>query len=276
MSTPQGTRPPTGAHPVQGRPDGTSSGRPASRTLRVRRIVALVLLVVIVVGVVMLVRAAIAFGAGLLADDPQGKVAPPPPQEVATTGFTACQAKDVTLWLAASSTEYAVGEKPSFAVTLTHVGRRPCLVDASTAVQELTITSGDERIWSSADCPAESKKLLMAGDVWTWDVTWDRTRSEPGCASGLPGVLPGTYTAVVTSNEATGATSPTVPFTLVAPAPAPEAPPVSPPATETPAGGAPEDGSDGTSTEGAEPPADGVAPPQDGATAPEGDTPPEG
>ncbi|MEK8225810.1 hypothetical protein NKG05_06620 [Oerskovia sp. M15] len=31
----------------------------------------------IVVGVVMLVKAAIAFGTGLLADDPEGKMAPP-------------------------------------------------------------------------------------------------------------------------------------------------------------------------------------------------------
>ncbi|QDW62484.1 hypothetical protein [Oerskovia sp. KBS0722] len=274
MSTPQGTRPPTGATPVPGRTsDGTgaaSPGRPTSRTLRLRRVMALVLLAVIVIGVVMLVRAAIAFGAGLLADEPQGKVAPPEPQEVSATGYKACQAKDVTLWLAASKTEYAVGEKPTFTTTLTHVGHRPCLIDASTAVQAITITSGTDRIWSSADCPAASKDLLMApGDVWTETVTWNRDRSAPECATGLPGTQPGSYSVVAASNEAEGMTSPAVPFTLVAPAPPPEAPP----ATEAPAEGEPP--ADGTEVpaEGAEPPADGATAPEDGATAPEGDAP---
>lgn len=280
MSTAQGTRPPTGSNPVPGapghRPGGASAGRPTSRTLRVRRTMALVLLAVIVVGVVMLVRAAIAFGTGLLAEDPQGKVAPPPPQEVAATGYKACQAKDVTLWLAASSTEYAVGENPSFTVTLTHVGSRPCFVDASFAVQELTITSGSERIWSSADCPAESEPLLMApGDEWPKTVTWTRERSAPECATGLPATLPGTYSVVVASNEAEGLTSPAVSFTLVAPEP------VTPPAPQTPADGAPAEGADeapAVPAEGTEPPAagDGEAPSQDGAATPEGDVPPEG
>ncbi|MFF2621702.1 hypothetical protein [Oerskovia jenensis] len=270
MSTPQGTRPPTGATPAQGRPSvgpgATSSGRPTSRTLRVRRVLALVLLAVIVVGVVMLVRAAIAFGAGLLADEPQGKVAPPAPQEAATTGYRACQPKDVTLWLAASKTGYADSEKPSFTVTLTHVGARPCLIDASSAVQEITITSGTDRIWSSADCPAAPKDLLMApGDVWTETTTWNRDRSAPGCATGLPALLPGTYSAVVASNEVDGLTSPAVVFTLTAPAPPPEAPP----ATEPPTQDEPADGT-------AEVPAEGAEPPADGATAPEGAVPAEG
>ncbi|TGJ95184.1 hypothetical protein DLJ96_16375 [Actinotalea fermentans ATCC 43279 = JCM 9966 = DSM 3133] len=235
---------------------------------------ALVLLAVIVVGVVMLLKAAIAFGAGLLADEPQGKVAPPEPQEVSATGYKDCQAKDVTLGLAASKAEYAVGEKPSFTVTLTHVGSRPCLIDASPAVQEITITSGSERIWSSADCPAESTDLLMApGDEWPTSVTWQRDRSAPECTTGLPAALPGTYSAVVASNEADGLTSPAVTFTLVAPAPPPEAPP----ATEPPAEGEPPaDGSAEVPAEGAEPPADGATTPEEGAVPPEGDAPPQG
>ncbi|MHA7132053.1 hypothetical protein [Oerskovia turbata] len=272
MSTPQGPRPATGATPVQGRPDGGPRRAPSTGTLRVRRLVALVLLAVIVVGVVMLVRAAIAFGTGLLADEPEGKVAPPPPQEVATTGYKACGANDVTLWLASSQSEYAVGEKPSFTITLTHVGRRPCLIDASTAVQEVVITSGSDRIWSSADCPAEPHDLLMAeGDVWTQNVTWSRERSGPECATGLPATGAGTYVASVTSNEAEGLTGPTVPFTLAAPAAPPAAPPASPPAADATDDGQPD----------AQTPADGTAPPE-GATAPEdgaaaeGDAAPEG
>ncbi|GAA1412226.1 hypothetical protein [Oerskovia paurometabola] len=276
MSTPQGTRPPTGPTPGQGRPAGSgaaASGRPTSRTLRVRRVMALVLLAVIVVGVVMLVKAAIAFGAGLLADEPQGKVAPPAPQEVTATGYKACKAKDVTLSLTVSKTQYAVGEQPSFTTTLTHVGPRPCLIDASSAVQEITITSGTDRIWSSADCPAPSKDLLMApGDVWPETLTWNRDRSAPGCPTGLPATQAGSYSAVAASNEAEGLTSPAVPFTLVAPAPPPEAP-----ASEAPTEGEPPtDGTAQVPAEGAEPPAGGAAAPEDGTGTPAGDAPPQG
>jgi hypothetical protein len=232
-----------------------------------------VLLAVIVVGVVMLVRAAIAFGTGLLASDPQGKVAPPPPQEVATTGYKACGVKDVTLWLAGSQTQFAPGENPAFTITLTHVGRKPCLVDASTAVQELVITSGTDRIWSSADCPAPPQDLLMApGDVWPVTVTWNRERSGPGCAEGLPPTQPGTYSAVVTSTEAEGLASPPVSFTLVAPEPPPAPAPTAPDATDDgqPDGQTPADGT--TPADGAAPP-DGT-PPEGGAA--EGSDPPEG
>lgn len=275
MSTPQGTRPPTGAIPAQGRGTGgtgaASSGRPTTRTLRARRVLALVLLAVIVIGVVMLVRAAIAFGTGLLADGPPGKVAPPEPQEVATTGYRACEAKDVTLWLAAPKTEYALGEKPTFTVTLNHVGRRPCLIDASSAVQELTIMSGTDRIWSSADCPAPSKDLLMApGDAWPETLTWNRDRSGPECAAGLPEVLPGTYSAVVASTETEGLTSQVVPFTLVGPPPPPvETPPVTDApqdgAVPPPEGDAPADG-EAAPADGTAPADDAAVPPSDGAT----------
>ncbi|WP_157257534.1 MULTISPECIES: hypothetical protein [unclassified Oerskovia] len=264
MSTPRGTRPPTGATPVQGRPadgaGGTSSGRPTSRTLRVRRVVALVLLAVIVVGVVMLVKAAIAFGTGLLADEPHGKVAPPPPQAVATGGYKKCEVKDLTLGLTVSKASYADGENPSFSLTLTHVGRRPCFVDASPASLELVVTSGEDRIWSSVDCPPAKKVLLMApGDAYPQTVDWARVRSAAECPADLPAPGAGDYSAVVASTEVAGLTSAPVVFTLLAPPP----PPVeTPPATEAP-------------VDGAVPPADGAVPPAEGDPAATGETAPD-
>ncbi|MFD6163873.1 hypothetical protein ACFWFR_01680 [Oerskovia sp. NPDC060287] len=276
MSTPRGTRPPTGATPVPGRPGagsgGASSGRPTSRTLRVRRILALVLLAVIVVGVVMLVKAAIAFGSGLLADAPEGKVAPPPPQEAAVGGYKKCEVKDLTLGLTASKSAYADGENPSFALTLTHVGRRPCFVDSSPASLELVVTSGQDRIWSSVDCPPAKKVLLMApGDAYPQTVDWARARSAAECPADLPAPGAGDYSAVVTSTEVSGLASAPVVFTLQAPPP----PPVeTPPATEAPADGTvpPAEGDAAATDETA--PADGAVPPADGAeTTTDGATP---
>lgn len=254
MSTPQGTRPPTGATPSTGRPARQPSAGPSAATLRVRRIMALVLLAVIVVGLVMLVKAAVAFGTGLLADDPDGKVSPPKPQEVAAGGYRDCLAKDLALTLESPRTAYAVGEKPSFTVTLTHVGRRPCLVDSSGSVREITISSGTDRVWSSADCPLDSRDLLMApGDVYPETVTWERVRSVPGCAGGLPEPEAGQYSAVATSTEVTGLTSAPLTFTLVGPPPPVEPPP----ATDVPA-----DGVDEAPVEGETPTEDGAVPPE--------------
>jgi hypothetical protein len=73
-------------------------------------------------------------------------------------------------------------------------------VDAGLANQALVITSGADRIWSSADCPSEAsgeRLLLMApGAAEAMPVAWPRVRSAEGCAGDLPEPRPGTYTAV--------------------------------------------------------------------------------
>lgn len=115
-------------------------------------------------------------------------------------GAVACAPESLTTTLAADAASYPAGATPTFTVTLTNSGGSACTVDAGLANQALVITSGADRIWSSADCPAEApgeRLLLMApGAAEAMPVAWPRVRSDEGCSEGLPEPRPGTYTAV--------------------------------------------------------------------------------
>lgn len=112
----------------------------------------------------------------------------------------ACSPTGLTTTLTADATSYAAGVTPTFTVTLTNSGDAACTVDAGLANQSLVVTSGADRIWSSADCPADTpgeRLLLMApGAAETMPVAWPRVRSDEECSADLPEPRPGTYTAV--------------------------------------------------------------------------------
>lgn len=112
----------------------------------------------------------------------------------------ACAPETLTTTLAADAPSYPAGATPTFTVTLSNTGDSACTVDAGLANQALVITSGADRIWSSADCPSEAsgeRLLLMApGAAEAMPVAWPRVRSAEGCAGDLPEPRPGTYTAV--------------------------------------------------------------------------------
>jgi hypothetical protein len=112
----------------------------------------------------------------------------------------ACAPETLTTTLAADAPSYPAGATPTFTVTLSNTGDSACTVDAGLTNQALVITSGADRIWSSADCPSEAsgeRLLLMApGAAEAMPVAWPRVRSAEGCAGDLPEPRPGTYTAV--------------------------------------------------------------------------------
>lgn len=117
-----------------------------------------------------------------------------------TGAAAACAPQALTTTLAADAASYAPGATPTFTVTLTNTGDSACTVDAGLANQALVITSGADRVWSSADCPSEAsgeRLLLMApGAAEAMPVAWPRVRSAEGCPGDLPQPRPGTYTAV--------------------------------------------------------------------------------
>jgi hypothetical protein len=64
---------------------------------------------------------------------------------------------------------------------------------------EIRITSGADRIWSTADCVSgegSEVKELQRGVPYVRSLEWDRRRSSPDCRSTPPAALPGTYVAV--------------------------------------------------------------------------------
>lgn len=110
-----------------------------------------------------------------------------------------CQPAGLTTTLVADAATYPAGSTPTFTMTLTNSSDAACTVDAGGSSQSLVITSGADRIWSSADCPADSgeRMLLMApGAQEVVQVAWPRVRSDEQCSTELPEPRAGTYTAL--------------------------------------------------------------------------------
>ena len=94
----------------------------------------------------------------------------------------------------------SVGENTTFTVSMANAGRLTCLTSVAAANFQLTVTSGQDRIWSSRDCAAALTpfdKKLAAGAAFAWTVSWDGERSVPGakCRRGEGKLKPGTYWA---------------------------------------------------------------------------------
>ncbi len=170
----------------------------------------------------------------LLAD----KVEPPKPIDLSGPAET-CLPEELDIRLTASPTSVIEGSPVVFSIRVENVGRVPCLVDGADASRAVTITdaSGEDRVWSSADCTDGSQTLMLGpGDVApARDVRWSSVRTVPGCAGGQPAVGAGAYQARVTLADVPGATSNVVTFTVTgraAPTPEPSSPATDEPAAD--------------------------------------------
>jgi hypothetical protein len=91
---------------------------------------------------------------------------------------------------------YQPGKTPRFTVHAVSQGNRPCRLNMSPKFVSVVITSGDRRIWSSADCAsgASSNMVVIAsGKPAALRVSWDRRTSSPGCGATGHLVRPGEY-----------------------------------------------------------------------------------
>lgn len=186
--------------------------------LVVRWIVVLVALAAVVTALVLGVRAV----AGALSGD-DSTDAPAPAGSTSedaaepTTDPAAapaeCAAPDLSVQVAADAPAYTLGQTATFTLTITNGGAAPCTVDAGRTATQLVITSGTDRIWSSADCePGDPRLLLLdTGGTDVSTIAWATDRSAPECPADLPAIGAGTYQAVVTT--ATTSTEPLV-FTV--------------------------------------------------------------
>lgn len=112
-----------------------------------------------------------------------------------------CAEEDLVLSLQGGKDQiYAGDAQPSFIVTLVNTGPVMCKADVGPRAMEIRITSGADRIWSTADCVsgvATEIKELQRGIPYVRTLDWDRRRSSADCRSTPPVALPGTYVATV-------------------------------------------------------------------------------
>ena len=185
---------------------------PAS-VYRRRRIVALVAmlaaLALLVVGAVTVVRG---IGAAIAGDGGAAEPRTPAPSPTTTTEpsveYADCAPPELVVAATPDAADVPAGVAAPFTVTITNNGTETCLVDAGEAKRVVTVVSGADRIWSSADCvaadAAERTLLLAPGASDTTQLAWNRVRSAQGCPAGQPAPLPGTYQVSVTLAGASG------------------------------------------------------------------------
>ena len=130
---------------------------------------------------------------------------PPPPTAMPTVTVTTtttpkpepaddggpCEDHDLVVNMSSADDTYTGSERPEFRVTVVSTGRGSCTFD--TGSLDVRITSGSDRIWSSAECRRgkAAKETLRRGIPYVDTVIWDRTR---GC-KGKTEARPGTYVA---------------------------------------------------------------------------------
>lgn len=132
---------------------------------------------------------------------------PPPPSAMPTVTVTAtatpepepadgggpCDDEDLVVTMSAAGDTFAGSDRPEFRITVVNAGKGACTFD--TGSLDVRITSGSDRIWSSAKCREgdAAKKTLRRGIPYVDDVTWNRER---GCEGATP-ARPGTYVAAL-------------------------------------------------------------------------------
>lgn len=145
--------------------------------------------------------------------DTAASVEPEPtgsPDEDALSNPVACRPAALGLEISLPADTFPAGSAVTIPTTVTNAGQVQCLLDAGSAHLVLTIFSGDDRVWSSDDCPAVAAERPILLDIATSDsirISWPGTRSAPGCPDVQPAAAAGTYRAVLTVD--TGSTQAT-------------------------------------------------------------------
>lgn len=138
------------------------------------------------------------------APEAEPSVSPTPtgPTEDELSNPVACapDALELSIDLAGDSLPH--GQVAAFPITVRNTGDVPCLVDLGYAGLELTLYSGDDRVWSTADChgerPEHREYLFDLGYSQSVSISWPGRRSAPDCAGDQNYADKGTYRAEAT------------------------------------------------------------------------------
>lgn len=123
--------------------------------------------------------------------------ATPSPTPTPTPSAPPCTATTVNSQLKAKARRFAAGSAVDFTITVTNDSAAACTWDMAALPVELTITSGVDLIWTTAECPAWRPKgthEIASGKSWSESLSWPGKRAK-GC-DPIGGTLrPGTYVA---------------------------------------------------------------------------------
>jgi len=117
-----------------------------------------------------------------------------------------CPPAAVKVEAATDAAAYPAGANPLLTLSVTNTGTEPCKINVGTTQMEFVVTSGSDRIFSSADCQDGAEDLLKdfePGATEKANFTWERLRSAPGCAPVASNPNPGWYVFTARLGEAT-------------------------------------------------------------------------
>ena len=160
-------------------------GPPASGVYRRRRL-AVGLGILAVLAIILL----IVFRPGAGADGASPDTDPAATSDPAATAPadeaapTACDPAVVAVEAITDKGSYDADDEPELSLSVTNTGTTPCDLNAGTATQVFTITSGSDVYWTSTDCQTDpvDAEVTLKPDVAVSTKTplvWDRTRSSP-------------------------------------------------------------------------------------------------
>jgi hypothetical protein len=134
------------------------------------------------------------------ADDPAGDPAHAS-AGVRRTGRSGdpCDPADLVVHLQTLRDVYPAGAHPTFLLMLVNTGPVACTADVGPRTLEVRITSGPDRVWSTADCVSGDTarhRRLERGIPFVRTIDWNRHRSGTDCAAPHPPARPGTYIGV--------------------------------------------------------------------------------
>ena len=169
---------------------------PSKRTYLIRRLIVLAALIAIIWAVVALIGAALGAIGGMFAKPNATNTSASNTSANGSQNYTTCMPKGLALLAVVGDGSkpqgsFAAGVNPKLWFTITNTSDKPCYLNVGTAVQNFTVTSGAEKIWSNSDCKSTTsnfRMLLSAGkSTPSTPIAWERVRSSStGCdlASG--------------------------------------------------------------------------------------------
>jgi hypothetical protein len=90
----------------------------------------------------------------------------------------------------------ALQRPTTFQLSLINGSDKTCIARVTRKNFELRISSGNDRIWSTADCRSIIKPIsheLGSEHAVAWSLTWNGKRSKSDCRSAREALRPGTY-----------------------------------------------------------------------------------
>jgi hypothetical protein len=168
-------------------------------------------LIVLGIAVVVVVLLARACGGGTASN---GAGPRPTPRPSATTSptpgpVTDCRKADLQVTAGTDAATYPAGALPRLSALVRNVADQPCRFRTTPAQRVWTVVSGQDQVWTSADCTqsgSPAKARLRPARTIAYALVWNRHRSAKGCPAGTPEAAPGTYQLHVSVNGVAAAT----------------------------------------------------------------------